>query len=141
MGDDPVTDTGNDSMNGKGLPMHGKSLAEKEVAQIKLMDRLITSQGALAEAQLDLQTQGETVIKALSDVTDALKPVAQVVTTVEDLSKRLKALEDRLGGAPKRAAIAPETVVDSPKLTDHAEKMLDKTDELFPGSGIKVRKE
>jgi len=141
VGDDPVTDTGNDNMDGKGLPMHGKALAEKEAAQIKLMDRLITSQGAMAEAQISLLDDFDTTRKALADVTEALKPVAQVVTTIDDLSKRLKAIEDRLSGAPKRASLAEETVTESKKITDNAEKMLGAFEELFPGSGVKVRKE
>lgn len=134
VGNDPVTDTGEDAMN-------GKSMRAKEAAQVRLMDRLITSQGAMAEAQIELTETSETIIKTLANVTDALKPVAKVVTTVDDLSARLKAIEDRLKGAPRRAAIAEETVIESPKITAHAEKMLDTTEELFPGSGVKVRKE
>jgi len=143
LGDDPVTDTGNNSMDGKGfpLPQHGKALAEKEAAQVKLLDRLITSQGALAEAQISLQEDSATTLKALESVTDALKPVAQVVTTVNDLDKRLKSLEDRLKGAPKRAALAAETVIDEEAITKHAKEMLDKgQEELFPGTGIKIKK-
>lgn len=134
VGTDPVTDTGEDAMN-------GKSLAAKEAAQVKLLDRLITSQGAMAEAQIDLMEHADKTTKALDGVVEALKPVAKVVTTVDDLSARLKAIEDRLKGAPRRAALAEETVIDSPKITAHAEKMLDTTEELFPGSGVKVRKE
>ena len=132
VGTDPVTDTGEDAMN-------GKSLAAKEAAQVKLLDRLITSQGAMAEAQIELTETSETILKGLASVTEALKPVAKVVTTVDDLSARIKTLEDRLKGAPRRAALAEETVIDSPKITAHAEKMLDTTEELFPGSGVKIR--
>jgi hypothetical protein len=134
LGDDPVTDTGNTSMD-------GKALAEKEAKQVQLMDRLITSQGAMAEAQIELLEGFGVTQKALANVTEALKPVAQVVKTVDDLSTRLKAIEDRLKGAPKRAALAEETVVDNKKITEHAEKLLGQYEELFPGSGVKVRKE
>lgn len=134
LGDDPVDDTGNTSMN-------GKALAEKEVKQIQLMDRLITSQGAMAEAQLDLLEQAQTTQKGLENVVEVLKSVPTVVKSVDELSTRLAAIEKRLGGAPKRAALADETVVDNKKITDNAEKMLGQYEELFPGSGVKVRKE
>lgn len=130
LGDDPTTDA-----------VGGKGLAEKEAAQVRLMDRLITSQGLLAEEQLELKENSETILKSLEGVTKALEPVSQVVTTVNDLDKRLKALEDRLKGAPKRAALSEETVIENTKITEHAEKMLEQTEELFPGTGIKLRKE
>lgn len=144
LGDDPVSDTGNVDETGKSeipMPMHGKELAQKEAAQVKLLDRLITSQGAMAEAQIGLLEQSEMTQKALADVTSALKTVAPVVKSIDDLSARLAAIEKRMSGAPRRAALAEETVIENKKITENAEKMLGQFEELFPGSGVKVRKD
>lgn len=141
VGDDPVTDTGEDDMNGKALPMHGKALGQKEAAQVRLMDRLIGSQEKLAEAQLELMDNASTTQKALESVAKALAPISGVVDSVNALERRMTAFENRLKGAPRRAALAEETVVENDKLTVHAEKMLEQVEELFPGSGVKVRKE
>lgn len=102
--------------------------------QLNLFDRLITSQEKLTEDSAETRD-------AIKTVADAIKPLADVPKSVKAMEKRIKALEDRLSGKPRRASIDETTVVDDDELTAKAKEQLESLEELFPGSGIKVRKE
>ena len=100
--------------------------------QLKLLERLITSQESLTNDGIEMR-------KAVVKVAEAVVPLADVPESVKSLEERLAAIEKRLNGAPKRAAAAPETVVEDKELTKKAKEQAEKYEELFPGLGIKLK--
>lgn len=102
--------------------------------QIKLLDRLITSQEAIVEHD------GE-VRDAIKRVASAVAPLADVPKSMKAMEKRIKALEERFAGKPRRASIDEATQVDDEELTEKAKEQLENLEELFPGTGIKVKAE
>lgn len=86
------------------------------------------------------------VAKALKEVTEVIRPLQNLPTSVETLSSTVKglqteveAIKTRLNGAPRRASADPATEVKDAELVAAAKKALDKVEELFPGSGVHVR--
>lgn len=100
--------------------------------QIKLLDTLIQSQKSLTESDLETRDM-------LGQVVKAIQPLAAVPGAVKSLDERLTAIEKRLSGAPRRAAADPATAVEDKDLTDKAKEQAAKYEELFPGSGIKLK--
>lgn len=100
--------------------------------QIKLLDRLIRSQEALVN---DSETTREAMVK----VAKMVQPLADVPTSVKALEDRIATLEKRFSGAPRRASVDGATVVDDKVLTQRAKEQEQRYEELFPGSGIKIK--
>lgn len=100
--------------------------------QIKLLDRLIKSQEALVN-------DSETTREAMGKVAKMVQPLADVPTSVKALEDRLAALEKRFAGAPRRASVDTVTIVDDKVLTQKAKEQEQRYEELFPGSGIKIK--
>lgn len=100
--------------------------------QLKLIDKLIRSQEALV-------TDSNATRDAMVKVAKAINPLVELPDTVKALTDRLDAVEKRLGGAPRRASADAATVVDDKKLTEKAKEQAERFEELFPGSGIKIK--
>lgn len=102
--------------------------------QIALMDRLIKSQESIVTDTTEMKNAVSTVAKAVS-------PLVDLPEQFKSLADRLAAVEKRLSGAPRRASVAEETIVDDKKLADAVKEQHTRYEELFPGSGIKLRAE
>jgi hypothetical protein len=100
--------------------------------QLKLIDKLIRSQEALV-------TDSNATRDAMVKVAKAVSPLLDLPDSVKTLTERLEAVEKRLGGAPRRASADAATVVDDKKLTEKAKEQAERFEELFPGSGIKIK--
>jgi hypothetical protein len=100
--------------------------------QLKLIDKLIRSQEALVTDSNDTRD-------AMIKVAKAVNPLLELPDTVKALTARLDAVEKRLGGAPRRASVDTSTIVDDKKLTEKAKESAERFEELFPGSGIKIK--
>ena len=100
--------------------------------QLKLIDKLIRSQEALV-------TDSNATRDAMVKVAKAVNPLLDLPDSVKALTERLDAVEKRLGGAPRRASADAATVVDDKKLTEKAKEQAERFEELFPGSGIKIK--
>lgn len=100
--------------------------------QLKLMERLISSQETLA-------TEGIETRKAMTIISEGVAPLVSLPATVKALVDRVEAMEKRFGGAPRRAATDPATVVNDKELTDKAKAQAEKYETLFPGLNIQVR--
>lgn len=111
--------------------------------QVKFFDRLIKSQETLAQQaieQVDTSKQlAQQFNTVKAELQDAMKPLAAMPGTVKSLADRLDAIEKRLSGAPRRASADASTVVKDDDLTQHAKEALERVEELFPGSGIKIK--
>jgi hypothetical protein len=135
--------TEEETMEAEPAPVTSEEQAVVTGKQVAFLDRLIKSQETLAESAIEqmdtakaLTEEFKTVKAEVSLVNETVKGVPAQVKTLTD---RLDAIEKRLSGAPRRAATDPTTVVDDKTLTDKAKEQLEKTEELFPGSGIKVK--
>jgi hypothetical protein len=117
-------------------PPDKQPMASKQLA---FFDRLIKSQETLAESAIEQKDAAEQLTKEFKAVADAIQPLSEMPTQIKALTDRLDAIEKRLSGAPRRAAVDQATVVDDATLTAKAKEQLERTEELFPGSGIKVK--
>lgn len=104
--------------------LHGK--------QLKLIDRLVKSNKALADDQHDIKS-------ALVEISKAIAPLGKQAEDISAIGKRLKAVEEKLSGRTRQASRDIETVVEDEDLTSRIKEQLDKYEELFPGSGIKLK--
>ncbi len=100
--------------------------------QLKLIDKLIRTQEALVTDSNDTRD-------AMIKVAKAVNPLLELPDTVKALTSRLDAVEKRLGGAPRRASADVSTIVDDKQLTEKAKEQAAHFEELFPGSGIKIK--
>jgi hypothetical protein len=100
--------------------------------QLKLIDKLIRSQEALVTDSNDTRD-------AMVKVAKMVQPLADVPDSIKALTSRLDAVEKRLSGAPRRASVDAATVVEDKKLTEKAKEQAERFEELFPGSGIKIK--
>lgn len=110
---------------------------------VAFFDRLIKSQETLAQQaieQMDANKQLADEFKSVkAEVEKVGVTVKDVPQTVKSLTDRLDAIEKRLSGAPRRASADAATIVKDDDLTQHAKQALEKVEELFPGSGIKIK--
>ena len=111
--------------------------------QLKMMDKLIDSNAATAEDSAQTREAVVKIAKAVAPLADLPEEFQAMKKEIDDLKQsfgsRLQGVEKRLGGAPRRASESPETVVDDKALTAKAKEHLDHYEELFPGSGIKLK--
>jgi phage shock protein A len=125
------------------LPPKEEDAAVVSSKQVAFFARLIKSQETLAESAIEqmgatkqLTEEFKTARAEISQVNETVKGVP---SQVKSLTDRLDAIEKRLSGAPRRAAVDATTVVDDKELTQKAREQVEKVEELFPGSGIKVK--
>ena len=102
--------------------------------QYKLFERLTGSLEALTDDGAEMREALLTVAKAVNPLTDVPKGLTA-------LEARLAKIEKQLGGKPRRASVDVDTVVSDPDLTKAAKALADTYEELFPGTGVMVRKE
>lgn len=131
--DDPedVADNGVDEATETAPVSDGMS-----AKQIKLLDVLVRSQEAQAEDMGDMAGAMKAIAEAVQPIPGAQKSLEDKVSALAD---KVNAVEKRLSGAPKRAATDERTVVKDKDLTDKVKEQQEKYEELFPGSGIKLR--
>jgi hypothetical protein len=113
-------------------------MAEVSAKQVRLLDTMMRSASAQAEDMSDLLGVVKAIAEAVAPVPASQKALTDAVTALDE---RMKMVESRFGGAPKRASQAESTVVTDDTLTKKAKEQLDKFEELFPGTGIKLKAE
>ncbi len=123
---------GLEDVNPKAAEAANPEFAKRVKKQLKLIDRLSDSVGTLTADSIELKEAMVTVVKAVT-------PLAAIPESLEALAERITAVEKRLGGKPRRASIDEDTVIDDKVLTKALRQQLETTEELFPGSGVRVR--
>lgn len=129
---DTETMAGDDVAADSATPIPDEEKTILAGKQLKLIDKLIRSQEALVTDSNDTRD-------AMIKVAKAINPLLELPDSVKALTERLDAVEKRLGGAPRRASADLATIVDDKKLTEKAKEQAERYEELFPGSGIKLK--